>query len=144
MVTLAAGTGFNPAQEWIPDRRWFGPGGNFDIPMNSGLSSDIAKIPPGGLWRATKGIKRTAIERAAAIAERRTGRLLRVGVLDGNLVVEDVTDRVAARPARRNAAGEKNISGSVRGVLSRSVVAELGGEDACRALVQKFLGGKTA
>jgi hypothetical protein len=35
VTTFAAGTGFNPAQEWIPDRRWFGPGGK--------LKSDMAK-----------------------------------------------------------------------------------------------------
>lgn len=35
MTTFAAGTGFHPAQEWIPDRRWFGPGGK--------LKSDMAK-----------------------------------------------------------------------------------------------------
>ena len=112
--------------------------------MRNGLSSDIAKIPPGGLWWAPKGIARTTIERGANIAERRTERLFRVRNIDGRLAVEDVTNLPTTRTARRNAAGEKNLSGSVRGMLSRSVVADLGGEDACRALVQKFLGGKTA
>lgn len=111
------------------------------------LATQIAAMPPGGCWpvpRAPRGKRdhRERIERAAAVAERKTGRLFKVTRQnDGALFVTDVSPATLVKPkASHRGYHGPTVAASLRRIVSsRSVVDELGGKDAVRALVAKHL-----
>jgi hypothetical protein len=111
--------------------------------MSKSIIQRIIAIPNGGAWAAPSGARREPLERAAESAALKTGRLFAVRSSDDGYQVEDITGHFAA-PDRKHYKGKRSVSGSIRGVLTRSVVTELGGPEGCRALVRKYLGGKPA
>lgn len=107
--------------------------------MKTGLAHNIANIKPGGNWVVPRNTIYGNIERAVETAEMRTGRLFKIVRRNDDWTVEDVTGNPGVRASRRHFSGSSNIGGSVRSVLTRSVIDEVGGIDEARRLFAKYL-----